>query len=191
VGIEEMTGMKKIVADRGHLGTTGSAKKKGASRFSLIAAPAAFALMTIGARPEAHAQCYGCGEALVPLFVTGMVVEGGAVVGGLMSGIGSSVHLAQGTRGRGWFIASYVFGGLNIVGAGVWKYVADNNFGSSAFTGLSLAHATLAAFDLILPTAGFIGSRDGQQARLTPVVLGGLDAGGRRWNGAGLQLSHF
>jgi hypothetical protein len=149
----------------------------------------AFALITIGATREAKAQD-GFGTILAVVAV-GVAVDAAVGAGGVVTGIGSSVYAAQGSVSKGWFISSYIFGGLNAVSTVIWGVVASNNTPNDGglSLGFTLAHASVTALDFIAPTVGFVNGNDGPKVSAVPV--GGTDAGGRIWAGAGLQLSHF
>lgn len=165
------------------------------ARRSLVgaAASAAFATTLLGAAPEARAQY----EALTVVLVAAAVVDGGVAAGGLVTGIGSTVHVAQSHYRRGWFVAGLVFSGLNAAIAIPWTMesanAASHGHRDPFFDGIAAAHISLATINLVVPTIGLIRGKSVDQpaAQLRPVVVGGTDAGGQRWTGAGLQIIGF
>ena len=159
--------------------------------FRSAAALTAFTTMTAAALPDAHAQYSGNGSELVPIFITAMVIEGGTGIGGVVSGIGSAVHVGKGTVNNGWFASSYVFGGLNLAAAFLWGALADGDPGSTGYAALATAHGSVALIDLALPTIGYLRGPRHSRAHLRPVVVGGLDVGGQRWAGGGVELVGF
>jgi hypothetical protein len=167
-------------------------RKGCASRCKVVAVASVFGAVTLGAAPEAHAQD-GMG-ALLAFVVAGVALDAGVAVGGLTTGIGSSVHVGLGNYRRGWFISSYVFGGLNLGLSIMWSSLAADNTSSAGTWGaFAAAHGTIAAVNLVMPTIGFVRGQQSSpyDAQLRPVVVGGLDAAGQRWTGAGLQLTGF
>ncbi|MEZ4296105.1 MAG: hypothetical protein R3B70_14120 [Polyangiaceae bacterium] len=84
---------------------------------------AALVGVTAGPLGEARAQTTG----LLWIAVLGVVAEGTISTGGLVTVIGSSVEVGQGTRSNRWFISSYIFGGLNAAAAGVWANLGTTN----------------------------------------------------------------
>lgn len=183
--------MKTIQPMDRPLARDGAGDRRGARWSKTGAATVAFAAMTFSATPDAHAQYYG-GDSLLPIFVAGVVVESGLVAGGLVMGIGSTVHAARANDRKGWFAGSYVFGGLNLAATILWGAVADGNPSSNGpWVAFAMTHASIAALDITASTVGLVRARPDQQAFLRPVIVGGRDAGGQRWTGVGVQLVGF
>lgn len=184
--------MKKTVVAGRSAGAPGSVEARRAPMMRRRAASLlVFASLAAFPAQEARAQTSG---SLGPLFGAVVAVEGTLVGGGLVTGVGSSVYVAKGEPRTGWFAASYVFGALNLAGTIFLSWSAERGEGVSALEGLAIAHGSLAAFDIVMPTIGLArGARATRelQAGWTPVVVGGVDAGGQRWAGLGVQLSGF
>jgi hypothetical protein len=155
-----------------------------------LAPPIAAAALLLGASRSAHAQV-AFDAAAVVLVAGGALVEGGIAIGGITAGAGSAVMAAERERAKGWFIASYVFGGLNVAGTILWGSLAagdHNPTENHIYSGIAAGHAALAAFDIAMPTLGYARA---EPVHVAPLVLTGTDVGSRRWTGLGLQISNF
>jgi hypothetical protein len=140
--------------------------------------------------PVRPLSCSVCSfQTMLPdsLFALGMLdIAVGA--GGLITGTNSTAALASGIQSLGWYVSSYVFGGLNLIATGLWASLLPPP-GNLALSGsFTIAHASIAVFDIVAPTIHFARSCG---PRVAPVAVGGRDAGGMLWSGVGFQLTGF
>lgn len=168
------------------------------SKWTLALAASSFLL--VGSAPEAQAfplpstmlSCSVCNTGGWP--TTSGIQSGLAMIasvplaGGVVTGIGSSIVVAKGTVSRGMFITAYVFSGLNFTSSAFWGVLATNSSEPDLPIAFTIMHAAVGVFDLVMPTLGFA---LGPGPRVAPVPVGGRDAGGLLWGGAGLQLYRF
>ena len=57
---------------------------------------------------------------------------------------------------------------------------------------MAVAHGSIALWNLIIPTVGFIrGERPGATPSVAPVFLTGRAPGGHRWSGVGINVATF
>ena len=152
-------------------------------------------LLCVGAQ-EARAQGsgfagYGSGGAL--LLLGGFAVTGGLMIGGTVTGIGSSISVAERTASKNWFGASYAFGALNTIAGAIWIPVAIGSAGGRGidpgWAAMATAHLAIGLWNLITPTIGLL--RGAEVRTVAPVFISGRAVGGRRWSGLGVQLATF
>lgn len=115
----------------------------------LAATLLAFTLLSLGATRSAKAQDFSTGDAFAGLDTAGLVIQGVIAAGGTVTGIKSSLLASRREVSPGWFAATYTFGALN-TGLAILSVNQLVNYNDSpAVLSFAIAHASVAAFDLI------------------------------------------
>jgi hypothetical protein len=148
------------------------------------------AMLTLLSSTRAHADCTDNGTNCSG--VVGAImgpVDGAQLAGGLITMIGGAVDLSRHHASRGWRIANYVLGSLNLVSGlaltGFSIAVGDTGY----FSGFAGSHLAIGGADL---TVAIISSRHAAESmalRIRP--LSGKDSTGHLMAGLGLELFSF
>ena len=155
----------------------------------------ALALAVVGAVGEARAQG---GVPVGPpdgFVLSVMALDSTFGVMGFVTGIGSSVAVAQGRVSQRWFVWSAVSSLTNLgLGIAFLAGARELHYGGNTFNpflaGIAVGHLAIGLWNGLMP---IIGLNQGNPATPTiaPVVLSGQDAWGRRWSGLGIQVANF
>ncbi len=151
-------------------------------------------LLTFGSATEARAQYIACGQGCEMALGILAGVDASLGVAGVVFATGASVKVAQGRLSRPWFGGSYAFGTINLLLSAFWGFAAASTGREAALWGVFAAHATVAAWNIAIPTIGLIRGERSQSTdalSLAPVIVQGRDAGGKRWAGVGVRVIGF
>ena len=127
------------------------------------------------------------------------VADGTFAAAGAVTGIGSTIKLAQGKRSVPWFVSSAATGVINLaLGIGALYLSPNNRYGQQTtydpgVVAVGVGHLLVGLWNVLTPTLGFLRTpvRGEVAPVVTPMVLGGQGPSGSRWNGLGVQFTGF
>jgi hypothetical protein len=160
-----------------------------------LATVAATAAWTGSARAQSWQSMSGPPSIGGPAFLqaSAYMADAHLLGAGLLTAIGSARTISSGELNRRWFAASLTFGVINVLSSGFTGYLAVNIPQDRQWIGFTALHGAVGLFGIVAPSIGLSLGRPAAPVALhmSPVVVGGTDAGGGRWTGAGLRLWGF
>jgi hypothetical protein len=150
-------------------------------------------LLIIAARParadctEDGSSCDGLAAAVYGA-IAGLTIDAAVGVGGVITLVGGAVDVGTHRNSRGWRIANYVFGSLNLVHGLVWGGLAASRISPALTASVMAPHLALGAGDL---TLAVVSSRSAGQMALALRPMAGRDSTGHSVAGISVQLIAF
>lgn len=133
------------------------------------------------------------------IFLAGLAIDAVILVGGGVTGAGSSWTVSKGRVNKHWFAASFSLATLNFGVAALWAYLGGEAFSTynpgalAAFcTLMGVSHVAVGLWNVIMPSFALTrDSTDPTGPSVAPVVLTGRTMAGGRWSGLGVQVTNF
>ena len=154
------------------------------------------ALTVLGRVGEARAQGSGYPSGVFDgLVYTCLAIDGSFALAGIITGVGSSMKLANGVVSKPWFVASGVFGIIHLgLGVGSLGLASETGYGrhllNPVLAGIAAGHFAIGLWNVLVPLVGLM-RPSASGPTVAPMVFNGRGAAGRRWGGLGVQVSGF